>query len=339
MLRHYRFLLISLVTSLAALLVCFGLADAQPVGAFAQATAAATAASEPQGDAARGQYLVQVAGCGGCHGAFKLASDKGVPLAGGNEFKSPLGTFYSPNLTMFQDVTYKDLDKPLRQGISLYSSKVLAPIMPYNTYHNLSDNDVASIAAYLRSLTPVDNNIPASQPGAGMSSLKPLPAQSIAALKMDDSADYGGYLVNVVASCGSCHSSRSAGAGRELSGGSRNLGTDDHPIYGPSINGSALMANGYTKENFAATLKLGIRPRGAPLAPQMPWRRFSRMTDSDMAAMWNYLQTKKLDSPWPVQTAAPTAASTVAATRAATAAATGLATSAPTQAAAATAAK
>lgn len=338
MLRHYRFLLISLAASIAVLLVCLGLADTQPVSAVGLATAAATSASgaQPQGDAARGQYLVQVAGCGGCHGAFKLATDKGVPLAGGNEFKSPLGTFYSPNLTMFQDVTYSDLDKPLRQGISLYSGKVLAPIMPYNMYHNLSDSDVASIAAYLRSLTPVDNNIPASQPGSGMSSLKALPAQSIAGPKMDDSADNGGYLVNVVAGCGNCHSSRGAVAGRELSGGTRNLGTDDHPIYAPSIDGSALVANGYNKDNFAATLKLGIRPRGAPLAPQMPWRRYSRMTDNDLAAIWNYLQTKKLDSPWPIQTAAPTAART----QSATAAATGIATRAAIPATAApTAAK
>lgn len=340
MLRQYRFLLISSIVSLSALLIFLGLAATQPVSASMQPTAVATQPTPPDGDAARGKYLVQIAGCGGCHGAFKLASDKGVPLAGGNEFKTPLGTFYAPNLTVLQDWDFDSFDKAIRQGVDVYSGRVLAPVMPYRMFHGLSDFDVASIGAYLRSLTEVKNDIGTSKPEAGLNALKPLPAQSIPAPKINDSADYGRYLIDNLAGCGGCHNPRDASgavvAGREFSGGTRNLGSADNPIYAPSIEGAALIANGYTKENFAATLRLGIRPRGAPLAPQMPWRRFSGMTDNDLNALWNYLQTKKMDNPWPIQTAAPTAARTQAATVSTTAA-----TAAPTKAAtpAATAAK
>src|SRR5258708_7268926 len=105
---------------LIIVLVFLSLIDPSPTRATAAATQAAsqaatpagTAAAEPQGDPTRGKYLVAVIGCGGCHGAFKLATDKGIPLAGGNEFNlgPQLGTFYSLNLTNLQDWSFREFD-------------------------------------------------------------------------------------------------------------------------------------------------------------------------------------------------------------------------------------
>ncbi|MEP7284393.1 MAG: c-type cytochrome [Chloroflexota bacterium] len=324
--RQYRFLVMSSFASLITLFSFLGLSSAQPTYATLQATEAATAPAV-QGDPVRGQYLVQVAGCAGCHGSPKLATDKGVPLAGGNVFRGPLGSFTARNLTTLQDWTFKEFDQALRQGIEPYTQKVLAPIMPYGVFRNLSDSDVASIGEYLKSLTPVVNdNMAPSKPNDGYKALKPLPAVSIPDLKIDDSAAYGAYLVNAVATCGSCHNPHDkTGAvikGDELTGGTRSFGPPEQPRVAPSIIGAALTAHGFSEENFAAMMHLGIRPQGVALAGSMPWRRFSHMTDSDLAAMWNYLQTLTIASPLPVQTAPP-------ATQAATSAATTVATQAP----------
>ncbi len=322
MARQYRFLILSSIFALSVLILFVGLLGAQPATANVLATAASTGQA-PQGDPARGRYLVQIAGCVGCHGAPDLAKGGPIPLAGGREFNlGQLGKVYAPNLTVLQDWTFREFDMALRQGIEPYTKRTLLPVMPYMVFHGLSDSDVASIGAYIKSMTPVEHDIAAAEIGPAGKKLKPLPPVSVPSPKADDSAETGRYLVDSLANCGSCHSPHDASGavikGRDYSGGTRNLGTQDNPMYAPAIIGSALTAQGYTKETFAQTLRIGVRPRGAPLALQMPWRLFANMTDTDLAAVWNFLQTKKLDSPWPLQTPPPTRAATLAPTAAPT---------------------
>ncbi|MCC7447832.1 MAG: hypothetical protein IT324_10460 [Anaerolineae bacterium] len=310
MLRQYRLLLFSLAIGLIGGLMGVTLVNV-PLS-LAQA---------PTGDVARGKYLVEIGACADCHGAPKLAVGKDLPLAGGNEFPlGPLGTYYATNLTTLQDWTYQDFDKALRQGIEPKTGRVLAPIMPYLAYHGMSDSDVASVGAYLKSLKPVRNNIPDAKPGpAAAQALQPLPAVSVPTLKIDDSADYGRYLVENVSACGDCHSPRDPSGqfikGKELAGGGINLSSPDAPVFAPPILGSVLNAQGFTKETFVIAIRSGVYPWGAQLSPLMPWRHYSNMTESDATAIWNFLQTKKLDAPWPVP-AAGTAAATAQATQA-----------------------
>ena len=89
-----------------------------------------------------------------------------VPLpAGGTAFKTPVGTFYPPNLTpdpetgigKWTDAQIKTL---LRKGTRPDGTKV-APIMPTGFYEILTDKDVDAIVAYLRTVTPVKNATPA----------------------------------------------------------------------------------------------------------------------------------------------------------------------------------
>jgi mono/diheme cytochrome c family protein len=251
------------------------------------------------GDAKRGEYLIQVAGCGGCHGAFRLAQDGKVPLAGGNEFKAgQLGTYYAPNLTVgVKQMPLDIFEKAVRRGIAPFTERVMA-VMP--KFSRLSDSDVASLHAYLSSLPDVKNDVPDAQPGPGASNLKAGPEASVPDAKTDDSAEAGQYWVEAVARCGGCHSP--GVQGRDLAGGVRNLGSEEAPIYAPPILGTVLTAAGYSPETFAQAMRTGKHPWGSPMRGQMPWRRFANMTDTDLLAIWNFLQTKKLDSPWPIAT-------------------------------------
>jgi hypothetical protein len=168
---------------------------------------------------------------------------------------------------------------------------------------------VAALHAYLQTLTPVTNSVKPSVPGTAAANLKALDAESVPGPVVDTSANYGRYLVETVANCGQCHSPTDAmGAvapGRELSGGNRNLSRDQQ-LFAPSIVGPALNADGFTQQSFIQLFRTGKKPDGTDLAPQMPWRRFGMMSDNDLTAVWNYLQTKQ--QPAPAATGAATAA-------------------------------
>ncbi len=302
-----RFLLVNAIVGVAACVLFFGLLGDRPT----VSARTADAAQGVKGDAERGKYLVQIGTCMDCHGNFKMTTDKGVPLAGGTEFNlGPVGKYYSANLTTLQNWKLEDFLKVFHEGIDPQSKRVLAPIMPYESYHGMSDDDVAAIAAYLQSLTPVKNDVPKAEPGpVAALALHALPAVSVPAQKASDAADYGRYIVENVSACGDCHSPRDATQakikGRDLSGGGINLGTNEEPLFASPILGSILTAEGYTHDSFVVALRSGVRPWGAKIPVQMPWRLYANMTDSDITAVWNFLQTKKLDTPWPAPNAIP----------------------------------
>jgi len=320
-----RFRLVSSVFILAAciaLLVVFS--DSTAPTTIRAATPAATAAAAKGGDVARGEYLVAIGACRDCHGP---------ELAGGAPFDAgPLGSYHAANLTVLQDWKDDDFLKVFHQGVDPKSGRVLFPAMPYFNYAGMSDADVLSIGAYLRSLKPINNQVPEAKPGpAAAQVLKPLPGKSVPAIKADTSVNYGQYLVRHVSSCNDCHTPRDAQGNmmmdRELQGGGMNLGTEDQPIYAVPIVGNVLTAEGYTRESFIKAIRTGIRPWGARIPVQMPWMQYKAMTDNDLTAIWNFLQTLKRDKPWPPEMQNPpqapgAPAGTQAATKAATAAAT-----------------
>lgn len=251
----------------------------------------------------RGEYIVSIAGCAGCHSAYNLTSDRGFPLAGGVEFNlgPAVGKFYAANLTKLQDYTLEDFSKAVRQGISK-SGRTMVSVMPYSFYHGMSDDDVQAVYDWLRSLPPVDNQIPAAAPGQAMAAMQPLPAPTGPWPAPAATEAYGKYLVESVMHCGSCHSPRGNDQqiieGKELAGGTMPLGPADNPIFAPPILGTVLTAKGYSEATFRNAIRQGERPWGATISPQMPWGAYSVLTDDDVSAIWKFLLTTKLDAPW-----------------------------------------
>src|SRR5258708_7563541 len=176
LLKNKKFLTISVFVGII-MLVIFAMATA-PTSAFAQqGTKVATSAAAGDSDAlvARGKYIVTIA-CADCHRAYNLATDKGTPLAGGNEFNiGPLGTYYSANLTKLQAWTVDDFKSVLHTGRDPKTDRQLAPVMPWGSaYRGMADDDVAAVAAYLHSLTPVNNDVPLPKPAPPINSLPKL---------------------------------------------------------------------------------------------------------------------------------------------------------------------
>ena len=121
-----------------------------------------------QNQAQRGEYLVTIMDCTGCHtpGTFLGKPDMQRPLAGSEVgFQIPgLGIFYPPNLTPDPETglgkwSEADIIKAVRTGVRP-DGRQLVPIMPYHSYCKLTDADARALASYLKSLKPVRNQVP-----------------------------------------------------------------------------------------------------------------------------------------------------------------------------------
>jgi mono/diheme cytochrome c family protein len=117
---------------------------------------------------ARGKYLVTLGSCTDCHtpGHF-LGKEDATRYLGGSDvgFDMPgLGVFVGPNLTPDKATglgnwSARQIVTALKTG-ALPDGRQLVPIMPWMAYAHLTDGDAYAIAAYLKSLKPVKNQVP-----------------------------------------------------------------------------------------------------------------------------------------------------------------------------------
>lgn len=117
---------------------------------------------------ARGAYLARIMDCGGCHtpGAFTGKPNATMELAGADVgFGVPgLGVFFPPNLTPdpatgLGNWSEAEIVAALRTGARPDGRELV--VMPWRSYATLSDEDALALAAYLKSMTPVANQVPA----------------------------------------------------------------------------------------------------------------------------------------------------------------------------------
>ncbi len=124
--------------------------------------------------AARGEYLVELLGCGVCHtdGALIGEPNPDRRLAGsrvGIAVSNPLDNenpevVFAPNLTPDTTtgaglMTDEALASAIRAGVGRHGIR-LTPVMPFAAYARLSDDDVDAIVTYLRSVPAVVHQVP-----------------------------------------------------------------------------------------------------------------------------------------------------------------------------------
>ncbi len=126
-----------------------------------------TASQAGEDQLARGRYLVRFGGCNDCHtpGYFLGKPDMARFLGGGDVgFELPgLGTVVAPNLTPDRDTglgtwTREQIIAAIQTGVRP-DGRVLAPIMPWRAFAELSKQDVGAIAVYLQSLPAVSHKV------------------------------------------------------------------------------------------------------------------------------------------------------------------------------------
>lgn len=98
--------------------------------------------------------IFAMAGGCGCH-----TPEKGPVGAGGRALPTPFGTFYSTNITPDRETgigawSDEEILAAIRDG-ELRDKSVEAPVMPYDLYAGMSDQDGRDLVAHLRTLPPV----------------------------------------------------------------------------------------------------------------------------------------------------------------------------------------
>jgi hypothetical protein len=111
---------------------------------------------------------VTIAGCNDCHtpGYFFGKPDT-ARFLGGSEvgFQMPgLGVFYAPNLTPDAETglgkwSAGEIKTALTTGVRP-DGRMLAPIMPWHAFANLTAEDADAVVAFLQSLPAVNNKVP-----------------------------------------------------------------------------------------------------------------------------------------------------------------------------------
>ncbi len=133
-----------------------------------------TFAPEHRGRVARGEYMVELLGCGACHTDGALAGDPDLDrsLAGsqtGIAYTNPLGEKY-PGIIYPANITPDDktgigtwtdqqIANAIRAGIGRHGGRRISS-MPWPGYARISDDDVAAVISYLRSIPPVRHQVP-----------------------------------------------------------------------------------------------------------------------------------------------------------------------------------
>lgn len=263
------------------------------------------AASTGDTSVARGEYIVRsVAVCGHCHAADRNNADG--PLSGGMEFKNwRIGTARASNLTPDPETglgnwSEAEIVRAIRNG-QRNDGRLIAPVMPYEWFHEMSDADALAVARYLKSLPPVRNPVkqgPSLAFKVGkLLFLRPLKNASVASPSPspDDPVQYGAYLTQHAGLCADCHTQRTGllqkPDRRRLFGGMTDP-PEGFPVKPTNITPDPESGIGkWTEADFVRALRTGVRPNGETLHPFMPWHELRRMTDDDLHAMWVYLRT------------------------------------------------
>jgi mono/diheme cytochrome c family protein len=247
----------------------------------------------------RGEYLATgILECFMCHTERDWKLPGAPPIAGklgcGKILEEDsIMRLAPPNITPDKETgagTWTDdmFARAIREGVG-HDGRALSPGMPYNNFKHLSDEDLASVIVYIRSLPPVHNvvlptKIPAGDRSGIEKSLKPI-TERVLDPDFSNAKKLGRYLVGL-AGCADCHTSFANYSPGAYAGGilinhghgsafSANITSDaSGMIYGP--------------EGFIFVMRTG---KGGTLSHNMPWIALKNINDDDLKAIYAYLQT------------------------------------------------
>ena len=236
---------------------------------------------------ARGRHLATAVGkCVDCH-------DQG--LKGKVMIDDPVfGRLVTSNLTtgkggVLGKYTNEQLVRAIRHGVK--ADGTAAIVMPSQEYYYFNDQDLGALIAYIRSLPPVDNELPPHD-------IKFLPRALYVAKQIDllsaeviehnkrppfvpagVTREYGEYMAQT-GGCFGCH-------GPGLSGGKMPGAPPDFP---PATNITPTGIGNWTEAQFIQAMRTGMRPNGTPIDPFMPWSYVGQLSDDELKALWLFLR-------------------------------------------------
>jgi mono/diheme cytochrome c family protein len=233
---------------------------------------------------ARGKHLVEAVGkCQYCHGDN---------FSGKELMNDPVfARLTSANITAgkggISGYTDQDWVRSLRYGVGRNGKSLL--FMPAEAFTHLNDTDLGQMIAYLKTLPPADMTVqrlhsvgPIGRMVSLISDFPLLPASLVPAnvdrrvIPEGPTPEYGRYL----AESGGCTGCHTPNLGGSASGGMKT----------PNLTRSGELGH-WTQADFVKVLRTGVRPDGRTLSTTMPWQYTRYLDDTELAAMWAYLQS------------------------------------------------
>jgi len=258
-----------------------------------------TALAGLTGDTTRGKHIFVAAGCASCHAAPGSKGDAKLILSGGQRFESAFGTFLAPNISPDPDHglggwTVAQFATAVTRGVSP-GGQHLYPALPYTTYVRMTDQDVADLWGYMQTLPTSDV---ASQPhevGFPFNIRRSLGGWKLLFLRDDWVMDVppelerGRYLVEALAHCGACHTSRNALGGLDLS---RWLAGAPNPSGRGTIPGLTPDKLDWSAADIAYYLESGFTPEFDSVGGHMAAvvENFAQLPAEDRAAVAAYIK-------------------------------------------------
>ena len=162
-----------------------------------------------------GQYVFSLAGGCACH-----TVPRGAFNAGARAFPIPFGKVYSTNITQDKETglgnwTDQQIRDAIVKGIRRDGSSII-PVMPYQAYSGMAEEDLQALIAYLKTLKPVNKPTPELQSRAPLTRSLGIPIylkffgrfSKSPAQALKSGIERGRYLVEHVSLCGDCHTPR-----------------------------------------------------------------------------------------------------------------------------------
>ncbi len=264
----------------------------------------------------RGKYLANIAAnCIDCHSKrdvtkYSMPIIPGTEGMGGEMFDKTVadipGVLYAKNITPagIGDWTDGEILRAITVGVNK-KGEALFPLMPYNRFRHMSQEDLYSIIAYLRTLKPIENKIPERSLDFPLNFIvKTIPSDFPEFVQnIPDKANtiaYGKYMANAVG-CIDCHTKLEKGQmmpGTEFAGGFKfcvngKCSTSSN-ITPDKETGIGLLTKEAFIEKFAfyrndASKNILVEKDGNNTI--MPWARLCDLTDEDLGAIYEYLRT------------------------------------------------
>lgn len=253
----------------------------------------------------RGRYIVEsTAHCFQCHSDVDYskpgAQAKPGKKGGGAVFaEDGMEWLIAPNITPDVETgagswTDEQFARAIREGIG-HDGRRLFPVMPYMNFRNMSDEDLASVITYIRSIEPVRNKLPKTQIPeplkAALPPHEPITSQ-VSAHHAYNQVARGRYMATL-GNCVTCHTPMNE-KGQPMmemafAGGFKLKGTWGE-VYSANITPDPSGISYYDEALFIRTMRTG-HVGARKLNYVMPTGYFKNMTDDDLKAIFAYLRT------------------------------------------------
>ena len=251
---------------------------------------------------ARGKYLANGAShCFLCHSERDWTKPGAPPIeslkGSGNVLLDQDGLrIVAPNITPDKETgagswTDDMFARAIREGVG-HDGRPLYPLMLYQEFKHFSDEDVASIVVYLRTLPAIKNKLPKNQLPLEVQKMivhLPLPIyKQIPEADFSNIMERGKYMTEI-GGCIGCHTSWDTQLKPGLFAGGLFIADMGDSAFTINItpDESGLY---YDEDAFITVIRTG---KGGTLHSIMPWIVIKNYTDEDLRAIYKYLRSVK----------------------------------------------